>query len=110
MDVVYSGPSNQLSYTIPGLEFYTDYKIRVEACTDRGCVLSLFSTRRTFEAPPQEQSGPSLLALGNEMGSHAGVRASWDPPRKPNGILLSYELHRRKVMSSDTGIYNYFYC
>ncbi|XP_060070524.1 usherin-like [Ylistrum balloti] len=102
-NVVFSAGPEILSYIVPGLEFWTDYSFRVKACTDRGCELSGVTTVRTLEAPPEEQMPPKLLALADQDGAHAGVLINWEPPLKPNGIVVSYEVYRRQVISELTG-------
>lgn len=98
---VYSGAPTQLSYTVPGLQYYTQYTFRVGACTERGCAVSQPSQAWTLPASPEQQPAPSLRALANDQGAHAGVGTSWDPPAKPNGNITSYELFRRDVISGN---------
>lgn len=97
---VYSGPPSQLSYTVSGLQFYTQYTFSVEACTDRGCEVSTSSQAWTLSAIPEAQPAPSLIALANDLGAHDGVRISWDPPAKPNGNITSYEVYRKEMTAS----------
>ncbi|GFO50464.1 usherin, partial [Plakobranchus ocellatus] len=104
--LVYSGSSDTLSYTVPGLEAYTEYSFRVETCTARGCVVSQPSLVRTLPAPPEGQSKPSLLALADENGTHAGVRITWSPPSKPNGEITGYDLQRRAILNGDSQDYS----
>nr|KAG5712413.1 hypothetical protein BaRGS_023992 [Batillaria attramentaria] len=35
-DIVYSGSPDQLTYVVPGLNFFTQYTFRLQACTQRG--------------------------------------------------------------------------
>ncbi|XP_048258912.1 usherin-like [Haliotis rufescens] len=102
-DKVYEGGPNQLTYTIPNLLFYTEYTVRVEACTQRGCELSTGVTERTMEAIPEEQAVPTLLALANEQRAHSGVLVTWIPPTKPNGVITRYEVLRRRVVTETAG-------
>ncbi|XP_021347323.1 usherin-like [Mizuhopecten yessoensis] len=102
-NVVFSAGPEILSYIVPGLEFWTEYSFRVKACTERGCELSGMTTVSTLEAPPEEQKPPKLLALADQDGAHAGVLITWEPPLKPNGIVVSYEVYRRQVISELTG-------
>lgn len=99
---VYTGPATQLTYTVSGLQYYTQYTFSVEACTNRGCQISQSSVAMTLEALPEGQPQPTLLALADELGAHAGIQISWEGPVKPNGIIVGYELRRRSVLN---GIY-----
>uniref|UniRef100_A0A2C9JJ39 Usherin n=1 Tax=Biomphalaria glabrata TaxID=6526 RepID=A0A2C9JJ39_BIOGL len=96
---VYTGPATQLTYTVPGLQYYTQYTFSVEACTNRGCQISQSSVAMTLEALPEGQPQPTLLALADELGAHAGIQISWEGPVKPNGIIVGYELRRRSVLN-----------
>lgn len=105
--IIYKGGSSLLSYTVPGLSYWTEYSFRVQACTSRGCELSEGVNARTLEATPEEQPSPSLLALADDKGGHAGVLVTWDPPLKPNGIITQYKVYRRKAVIETIGN---FYC
>lgn len=102
-EVVYSGGPSQMNYIVPGLQFWTEYTFRVQACTERGCVLSTGATGRTLSSRPEEQPPPDLLALANQDGAHAGVLIEWEPPEKPNGIIQRYEVFRRQVIELTSG-------
>ncbi|KAH9519521.1 Usherin [Bulinus truncatus] len=102
---VYTGAPTQLTYTIPGLDYFTQYSFSVEACTNRGCQISPPSQGVTLEALPEGQPQPTLLALADEQGAHSGVRVSWDSPSKPNGIIVSYDLKRRSLLSVTDNTY-----
>ena len=101
--MVYSGGPTQLNYIVPGLQFWTEYTFRVQACTDRGCTLSIGATGRTLPSRPEEQAPPSLLPLANQNGAHSGVLVEWDQPLKPNGLISSFEVHRREVIKMPSG-------
>lgn len=105
--IIYKGGSSLLSYTVPGLSYWTEYSFRVQACTSRGCELSEGVSARTLEATPEEQPSPSLLALADDKGGHAGVLVTWDPPLKPNGVVTQYKVYRRKAVIETIGN---FYC
>ncbi|XP_052767673.1 usherin-like isoform X2 [Mya arenaria] len=102
--MVYSGGPTQLNYIVPGLQFWTEYTFRVQACTDRGCSLSIGATGRTLPSRPEEQAPPSLLPLANQNGAHSGVLVEWDQPLKPNGLIGRFELYRREVINMPSGI------
>ena len=95
---VYTGGSSQHSYTVPGLNYFTNYQFRLEACTSRGCEVGPLSTIRTLPAAPESQPAPSLVALADENGAHMGVRVTWQPPSRPNGIISEYQIYRRDVL------------
>ena len=102
-EIVYSGGPTQHSYIVPGLKIWTEYTFRVQACTERGCTLSSGKRGRTLGSRPEEQGPPTLLALANQDGAHAGVLIDWDPPLKPNGVVQVYEIYRREVIELPTG-------
>lgn len=101
--MVYSGGPSQMNYVVPGLQFWTEYTFRVQACTERGCSLSTGAVGRTLSSRPEEQAAPNLLALANQDGAHAGVMIDWEPPQKPNGLIQGYEVYRRLVIELPTG-------
>ena len=101
--LIYSGGPTIFTYLIPGLEFWTEYSFRIGACTDRGCELSTASLVKTLESRPEEQSTPTVLALADVNGAHAGVQISWTSPLKPNGNILYYELYRRLLTHEEIG-------
>lgn len=101
--IIYNGGATVLSYTVPGLHFWTEYTFRVQACTSRGCELSEGAKARTLESIPEEQASPTLLALADDTGGHAGVLVSWDPPLKPNGVITQYKIYRRKSVMEAIG-------
>jgi len=103
--MVYSGGPTQFNYIVPGLQFWTEYTFRVQACTDRGCTLSIGATCRTLPSRPEEQAPPTLLALANQNGAHSGVLLEWAPPLRPNGLISRYELFRREVLNLPEGMH-----
>ena len=107
-DMVYSGGPTQMNYIVPGLQFWTEYSFRIQACTERGCELSVSASGRTLEARPEEMAMPKLLALANQNGAHAGVLIQWEMPRKPNGVIQAFEVFRRQLITEETGIFTYF--
>lgn len=101
--IIYRGGAALLSYIVPGLAFWTQYTFRVQACTSRGCELSDGATARTLEAIPEEQPSPSLLALADDKGGHAGVLVAWEQPLKPNGVITQFRVYRRKAVIETIG-------
>ena len=91
-------------HLLAGLEFYTQYSIRVQACTIAGCELSTPSSVRTLESLPASLDSPMLTPQATASGSNAGVLIVWLTPRRPNGIITGYNLERRQVLNSvETG-------
>ncbi|XP_022099403.1 usherin-like isoform X2 [Acanthaster planci] len=97
--VILSGTPEQRPYfsglatslVISNLTPFRLYDIRVEACNDGGCGHGPKAFARTFEAPPQGQGPPTLVASGATV-----VEVSWDPPTYPNGNITRYMVHRRQ--------------
>ena len=102
-EMVYSGGPSGMSYIVPGLQFWTEYSFRIQACTLRGCELSVSASVRTMAARPEELGMPKLLALANQNGAHAGVLVEWEMPLKPNGLIVSYEVYRRQLIQETIG-------
>ncbi|XP_072023853.1 usherin-like isoform X2 [Amphiura filiformis] len=50
----------------------------------------------TFEHVPSGQLAPTLTPLSNALGVASGIAAEWGPPQNENGIILGYELFRRR--------------
>ncbi|NXH29211.1 PTPRQ phosphatase, partial [Myiagra hebetior] len=73
------------------LEKYTDYILKITPATDKGSseqhALSLHI--RTDEDVPE--SAPVIKKFSNL--STTSVMLSWDPPVKPNGIIIRYDLN-----------------
>ena len=83
--------------TLTGLQLYTQYEVRIRACTTKGCSTGEAKTARTFEAPPEGQNAPDFPSL------HIAARrvlVTWNEPQKPNGFILLYRLYRRGVSLS----------
>ena len=92
-EVVYAGRG--FSHVVDGLEYWTEYSLRIQACTLRGCAISTPTKVRTLEAAPLGMLPPKLTALADRNGAHDGVRVDWAPPRRPNGIITYYDVYRR---------------
>ncbi|XP_062863133.1 usherin [Trichomycterus rosablanca] len=75
---------------LDGLDPYTTYSIRVQACQADGCGVGQGVTTLTSEAAPKAQDPPELHVAGSAV-----VEVSWNPPRKPNGLITAYFIHRR---------------
>ncbi|XP_054080749.1 phosphatidylinositol phosphatase PTPRQ isoform X2 [Rissa tridactyla] len=79
------------SIIFDNLEKYTDYILKITPATDKGSsemhALSLHI--RTDEDVPE--SAPIIKTFSNL--SITSVMLSWDPPVKPSGIIISYDLN-----------------
>ena len=84
--------------TLTSLLAYTQYEVRINACTMRGCSTGESDSARTFEAPPEGQDSPDFPSSGISSRS---VLVTWNEPRKPNGFILIYRLNRREVLRFD---------
>ncbi|KAM9016840.1 usherin [Ara ararauna] len=81
---------------VHGLDPYTLYEIRIQACQNGGCGVGGQTYARTAEAPPRELSPPVIKAMGSAV-----IEVKWAPPKKPNGIITNYFIHRRPVGSQE---------
>ncbi|XP_060102758.1 usherin [Heteronotia binoei] len=75
-----------------GLDPYTQYEIRIQACQDVGCGVGDRAYVQTAEAPPKELSPPVVTATGS-----TSIEVKWLPPKKSNGIIRNYFIYRRPV-------------
>ena len=96
--VVYSG--KLFSFEVSNLLYFTTYEFRIEACTVSGCALSEQVEETTQEHAPSGQLAPTLTPLSDNAGVATGIAAEWGPPQNENGIILGYELFRRRVYRS----------
>ncbi|XP_003474286.2 usherin isoform X2 [Cavia porcellus] len=85
------------SHTVTHLIPFTNYSVTIVACSGGngylgGCTESLPTLVTTHPTAPQGASPLSVIPLSE---SYVGI--SWQPPSKPNGPNLRYELVRRKI-------------
>ncbi|KYO43601.1 usherin isoform J [Alligator mississippiensis] len=74
------------------LDPYTQYEIRIQCCQNGACGVGTRTYARTAEALPEELSPPIVKATGSAV-----IEVKWAPPKKPNGIITNYFIHRRAV-------------
>uniref|UniRef100_A0A8D0R6P0 Usherin n=1 Tax=Sus scrofa TaxID=9823 RepID=A0A8D0R6P0_PIG len=89
--------SSTLSHVVTRLIPFTNYSVTIVACSGGdghlgGCTESLPTPVTTHPALPQGLSPLSVIPLSP---SYVGI--SWQPPSRPNGPNLRYELLRRKI-------------
>uniref|UniRef100_A0A8B9DD56 Usherin n=1 Tax=Anser cygnoides TaxID=8845 RepID=A0A8B9DD56_ANSCY len=90
-------PAGQADFAfVDGLDPYTLYEIRLQACQNGGCGVGGRTYSRTAEAPPSGLSPPIVKAMGSAL-----IEVKWAPPKKPNGIITNYFIHRRPVGSQE---------
>ena len=94
-NVIYSGLD--LFYRVEGLIPYMQHTFSVSACTLGGCTESDSVIGRPLEGEPAGMQAPILQVLG----SHS-IEVTWEPPKQPNGIITSYELHRDGTLIQTT--------
>ncbi|KAM4770863.1 usherin [Rhinophrynus dorsalis] len=87
-----------LSYTVTNLIPYTNYSVTIVACSGGGvylggCTESLPTYVTTHPTFPQGISPLSVTPI-----SETFIAISWQPPSRPNGPHLRYELLRRKIL------------
>ncbi|XP_061132682.1 usherin [Syngnathus typhle] len=81
---------------VKGLQPFTAYDVRVQACQDGGCGVGEAAHVCTFEASPQHLSPPSVNAAGSSF-----LEIRWSPPQKPNGIITSYHIYRSPMETEE---------
>ncbi|XP_030334915.1 phosphatidylinositol phosphatase PTPRQ isoform X7 [Strigops habroptila] len=79
------------SIVFDNLEKYSDYILKITPATDKGSseLQALSLHIRTDEDVPE--SAPIIKTFSNL--STTSVMLSWDPPVKPSGIIISYDLN-----------------
>ncbi|XP_069030560.1 usherin [Embiotoca jacksoni] len=81
-----------LNLTVTGLEPFTTYYIRVQACQTEGCGVGVGVYVRTLETTPEGLLPPTVKAAGPSV-----LEIHWSPPKKPNGLITSYHIYRRPL-------------
>uniref|UniRef100_A0AAY4ADY9 Usher syndrome type IIa protein homolog n=1 Tax=Denticeps clupeoides TaxID=299321 RepID=A0AAY4ADY9_9TELE len=86
-----------LNYTVTNLVPHTNYSVTILACSTGGgyiggCTESLATSVTTLPTIPQGLGPLSVVAV-----SESFLAVSWQPPSRPNGPNLRYELLRRKT-------------
>ena len=104
-EIVFS--ERQLTTVVTGLDHWTEYSFRVQACTSQGCTTSDSSRIKTKEAPPLGLAAPKLTSLADSNGAHAGVLVEWAPPRRPNGVITRFDVYRRNYTAIGAGLYHF---
>ena len=90
---VYDGPNRLFELT--GLEPYTEYGVRLQACTVAGCTRSPWQRFVTSQAPPANQRSPSVVFVND-----SSVLVAWSRPAQTYCPVLMYELRRRTLSRS----------
>ncbi|XP_077419247.1 usherin isoform X1 [Vanacampus margaritifer] len=82
--------------TVKGLQPFTAYYVRVQACQSVGCCVGEGVYVRTLETAPEHLSPPSVKAAGASF-----LEIRWSPPKKPNGIITSYHIYRSPMETEE---------
>ncbi|XP_053315134.1 usherin [Spea bombifrons] len=75
---------------LKNLKPHTQYDIRIQACQNGGCGAGYSVSALTEEAAPEELDPPVVSA-----DDAKSIKVTWKPPKKPNGIITKYYIHRR---------------
>ncbi|XP_010127512.1 PREDICTED: usherin-like, partial [Chlamydotis macqueenii] len=95
--VIIGNTSSVLSHLVTNLIPYTNYSVTLIACSGGdgflgGCTESLPTSVTTPSTVPESVSPLSVTPI-----SESFIAISWQPPLRPNGPHLRYELLRRKI-------------
>ncbi|XP_061670381.1 usherin isoform X4 [Syngnathoides biaculeatus] len=90
------GNTSELNVTLTDLIPYTNYSVTVLVCSEGGgyvggCTESLPTPATTLPSNPQALAPLSVVPV-----SESFLAVSWQPPHRPNGPNIRYELLRRK--------------
>ncbi|XP_010791101.1 usherin [Notothenia coriiceps] len=86
----HAGPD--LHLTVTGLQPFTTFYIRVQACQSDGCGVGGEVYIRTLETAPEGLLPPTVRAAAARV-----LEIHWSPPQQPNGVITSYHIYRRPV-------------
>ncbi|KAM6459617.1 usherin [Liasis olivaceus] len=89
--------SSSMSHIVTNLIPFTNYSVTIEACAGGGgyiggCTKSLPTYMVTLPTLPQNISPVSVTSISESV-----ITVSWQPPSKPNGPHIRYELLRHKI-------------
>uniref|UniRef100_A0ABM5FDT3 Usherin-like n=1 Tax=Pogona vitticeps TaxID=103695 RepID=A0ABM5FDT3_9SAUR len=92
-----SNLSSSMSHIVTNLIPFTNYSVTIMACSGGGgyiggCTESLPTFLATHPALPQGISPLSVTPI-----SESFIAVTWQPPTRPNGPNIRYELLRRKI-------------
>jgi len=93
--------AKQLTYSIVGLTPFTDYDFQVQATTNSGLNVGLWSSsiqRKTFEGASTAPLNVSATAI-----SATSIRLTWNQPTSFNGILHEYSIRYKPSSHSTYG-------
>ncbi|XP_041578632.1 usherin [Vulpes lagopus] len=79
------------SFILRDLSPFTIYDIQVEVCTKYACVKSNGTQFTTVEDTPSDIPTPTIHGITSRS-----LQVDWMSPGKPNGIILGYDLLRKK--------------
>ncbi|XP_075319241.1 usherin [Odontesthes bonariensis] len=81
-----------LHLSVTGLEPFTAYYVRVQACQSEGCAVGEGVYVQTLETTPEGLLPPTVKAAGPHL-----IEIFWSPPLKLNGLITSYHIYRRPL-------------
>ncbi|CAG5853774.1 unnamed protein product, partial [Menidia menidia] len=81
-----------LHISVTGLQPFSSYYIRVQACQRGGCGVGDGVYVKTLETTPEDLLAPTAKAAGAQV-----IEINWSPPLKPNGLITSYHIYRRPL-------------
>ncbi|KAJ6666901.1 hypothetical protein lerEdw1_018903 [Lerista edwardsae] len=89
--------SSSMSHIVTNLIPFTNYSVTIVACSGGGgylggCTESLPTDITTHATLPQSISPLSVTPISDSF-----IAVSWQPPSRPNGPHIRYELLRRKI-------------
>ncbi|XP_013916323.1 PREDICTED: usherin-like [Thamnophis sirtalis] len=89
--------TTSMSHVVTNLIPFTNYSVTIEACTGGGdyiggCTKSLPTYMVTLPTFPQNISSVTVTPINESV-----ITVYWQPPSKPNGHHIRYELLRRKI-------------
>ncbi|NWU99575.1 USH2A protein, partial [Upupa epops] len=84
--------TSMLTGVLTGLHPFTNYAVTLTACTLTGCTESLHALNiSTPQEAPEDVQSPTAVSFPTYL------LMSWNPPKKPNGIITQYTLYMNGV-------------
>ncbi|BFZ05313.1 hypothetical protein BsWGS_08351 [Bradybaena similaris] len=97
--------------TLSNLEHFSSYNIEVLACHETDpvtgtklCSLSALITGQTAADPLANNINSSLVVIEEDVNKSGGVLIRWEPPPRPNGLILKYYVMYKKVDADRSSI------
>ncbi|XP_021708822.1 tyrosine-protein phosphatase 69D [Aedes aegypti] len=94
-ETYYPQNSRNLPYMFDNLDTATEYSFQVRACSDFDRACGNWSEQvngTTSDSLASEPVNLNISCIHYNISRRSSVRIHWDPPKKPNGKVISYQV------------------